>query len=98
MVTPRALSRLGRVKEFWVYTGLRAVLFLATLALVVGVWLLVADEVPLLWAVVLAFVLSGLGSYFVLQGSREAFARKVQERAERTTAAFEERRSREDTD
>ena len=66
------------MKEFWVYTGLRAVLFLATLALVVGVWLLVADEVPLLWAVVLAFALSGLGSYFVLQGSREAFARSLE--------------------
>ena len=34
------------MKEFWVYTGLRAVLFLATLVVVVGVWLLVADQVP----------------------------------------------------
>ena len=86
------------MKEFWVYTGLRAVLFLATLALVLGVWLLVADEVPMLWATVLAFALSGVGSYFVLGGSREAFARKVQARADRTAAAFEARRSREDAD
>ena len=86
------------MKEFWVYTALRALLFLATLALVFGVWLLVADEVPLLWAVVLAFALSGVGSYFVLGSSREAFARKVQERADRTAAAFEARRSREDVD
>ena len=86
------------MKEFWVYTGLRAVLFLATFALVVGVWLLVADEVPIVWAVVIAFVVSGVGSYFVLQGSREAFARKVQGRAERASTAFEARKSREDAD
>jgi hypothetical protein len=86
------------VKEFWVYTALRGLLFVATLALVVGVWLLVADEVPVLWAIVVAFVLSGLGSFFVLRRSREAFARRVQARADRTSAAFEARRSREDTD
>jgi hypothetical protein len=84
------------VKEFWVYTGMRALLFLATLALVVGVWLLAADEVPLFWAVVIAFVVSGLASYFVLHRSREAFARKVQGRADRASAAFEARRSKED--
>jgi ABC-type bacteriocin/lantibiotic exporter with double-glycine peptidase domain len=86
------------VKEFWVYTGLRAVVFLATLLVVVGVWLLVADQVPLLWAVVLAFVISGIGSFFLLQRSREAFARRVQERADRAAVALESRRSREDAD
>ncbi len=86
------------MKEFWVYTGLRAVLFLATLALVIGVWLLVADEVPLLWPIVIAFVVSGLASYFVLHRSREAFARKVQGRAEKASAAFDARRSKEDAD
>ena len=86
------------MKEFWVYTGLRAVLFLATFALVVGVWLLFSDEVPLVWAVVLAVAISGVGSYFVLQRSREAFARKVQTRAERASSAFEARKSREDAD
>jgi len=86
------------VKEFWVYTGMRALLFVATLALVFGVWLLVSDEVPVLWAVVVAFVVSGVASYFVLHRSREAFARRVQERAQRTSSAFEARRSREDVD
>ena len=86
------------MKEVWVYTGLRVVLFLATFALVVGVWLLVADEVPIVWAVVIALVVSGVGSYFVLRRSREAFARRVQGRAERASAAFEARRSREDAD
>lgn len=84
------------MKEFWVYTGLRALLFVASLALVVGVWLMVADEVPLVWALVVAFVVSGVASYFLLDGSREAFARRVQGRAERASASFEARRSRED--
>lgn len=86
------------MKEFLVYTGLRALLFVASLALVVGVWLLVADEVPLLWAVVIAFVMSGVASYFVLNRSREAFARRVQDRAARASASLEARRSREDVD
>ena len=86
------------MKEFWVYTGLRVVLFLATFALVIGVWLLVADEVPLVWAGFVALVVSGVASYFVLHRSREAFARKVQVRADRATTALEARRSKEDAD
>ena len=39
----------GGVKEFAVYTGLRIVLFLASLGVVSGIWLLVAGEAnPLL--------------------------------------------------
>jgi ABC-type bacteriocin/lantibiotic exporter with double-glycine peptidase domain len=86
------------VKEFWIYTALRAGVFVTTLVTVVGVWMLVADQVPLLWAIVLSFVLSGLASFFLLNRSREAFARRVQERAERASAAFEARRSKEDVD
>jgi hypothetical protein len=86
------------VKEFVVYTALRLVLFLASLAVVVGVWMLVADRVPLVWAFVIAFVLSGVGSYFLLNKQRAAFARRVDERAKRAAARFEEIRAREDTD
>ena len=86
------------MKEFWVYTGLRALLFVASLTTVVGVWLLVTDEVPLLWAIVVAFLVSGLASYVLLARSREALARRVQERAERASDALEARRSREDVD
>ena len=46
---------------------------------------------PLLWAVVLAFLVSGVASYFLLNAHRERFARKVSERAERATAAFDQR-------
>jgi ABC-type multidrug transport system fused ATPase/permease subunit len=86
------------VKEFWVYTALRAALFVATLGTVAGVWMLVADQVPLLWVMVLAFLLSGVASFFLLDRSREAFARKVQTRAERASSAFEAQRSKEDAD
>lgn len=86
------------MKEFWVYTALRAGLFLATLVTVFGVWMLLADQVPVVWAIVVAFAISGVASFFLLNRSREAFARKVQQRAERASAALEAQRSREDTD
>ncbi len=86
------------MKEFWIYTGLRVLLFVATLALVFGGWLLLADEVPVLWAVVLAFALSGLASFFLLDRSRQAFAQRVEARAGRASAAFEAQRAKEDVD
>jgi hypothetical protein len=86
------------VKEFWIYTGLRVLLFLASFGIVVGVWFLFSDSVPVLWAVVIAFVMSGIGSYFLLNRPREAFARRVQTRAERMSSKIEEMRSKEDVD
>lgn len=86
------------MKEFWIYTALRAGLFLTTLVTVFGAWMLLADEVPILWAIVVSFAVSGVASYFLLNRSREAFARRVQERAERAASALEAHRSREDAD
>ena len=86
------------MKEFWIYTGLRILLFAASLGLVVGVWFLFTDSVPILWAVVIAFVMSGVGSYFLLNRPREALARRVETRAERMTAKLEEMRAKEDAD
>jgi hypothetical protein len=86
------------VKEFWIYTGLRIAIFAASLGLVIGVWFLFADAVPILWAVVIAFAMSGIGSYFLLNRQREAFARRVQTRAERMTAKIEELRAKEDAE
>jgi hypothetical protein len=86
------------VKEFIVYTGLRILLFIAMVGLVLGVWSLLDGDgrINLLWPVVIAFALSGVASYFLLNRQRDAFARKVEERASRASAAFEERRARED--
>ena len=86
------------VKEFVVYTALRIVLFLASLAIVLGVWMLLSDTVSVTWAVVIAFVISGVGSYFLLNRQRAAFARRGEARAERATAKFEEMKAREDAD
>lgn len=86
------------VKEFVVYTGLRVLLFLASLGIVAGIWQVVAGEVAILWALVIAFAVSGLGSYYLLNRQREAFAQRVDERAQRASSTFEEMRSREDAD
>ena len=85
------------MREFAVYTAMRVLLFLASFGVIVGIWGLVSDEgVPLFWAVILAFLVSGIASYFVLDRQRVAFARRVEDRAARASAAFEERKSRED--
>ena len=89
---------IGRVKEFVVYTVLRVLLFVASFGVVLGIWALVSDTVPLLAVVLIAFLLSGVSSYFVLNRPRAAFAARVEERATRATAAFEQRRAREDVD
>ena len=86
------------MKEFVVYTGLRLLMFAATFGVIVGVWLLVSEKANILVAVVLAFIVSGVGSYFLLNGQREALAQRVEVRAERATKAFEERKAKEDVD
>jgi hypothetical protein len=86
------------VKEFWVYTGLRILLFVASLAIVVGLWFLFAGRAPIFWAVIIAFLMSGIGSYFLLNGPRAKFAQRVETRAERMTSKIEEMRAREDAD
>ena len=86
------------MKEFLVYTAMRLVLFLGSLGIVIGVWSAVSENVPVFWAVLLAFVISGIGSYFLLNRQREAFARRVEERAGRATAKIEEMRTKEDVD
>ena len=87
------------MKEFVVYTAMRLVLFVASFGVVVGVMALVLDgRYNLFWAVILAFLISGIASYFILNRQREAFAQRVQTRASRASAAFEERKAREDQD
>jgi protein-S-isoprenylcysteine O-methyltransferase Ste14 len=86
------------VKEFWVYTGLRVLLFLASLGIVAGIWAVTTDEVPVVWAVVIAFLVSGIGSYFLLARQREAFAQRVEVRAQKASAKIEELRSKEDSE
>ncbi len=86
------------MKEFIIYTVLRLALFLGSVGIVYGVWAAVAEEVPVLWVILIAFISSGLGSYFLLNRQREAFAQRVDLRAQQATSRFEERRAREDSD
>ena len=86
------------VKEFAVYTLLRLVLFVGAFAIVAGIWLAVADHVPMMWVLVIALAVSGVASYFLLDRQRESFARRVDERARRASAAFEAHKAREDAD
>jgi HAMP domain-containing protein len=51
-----------------------------------------------LWAVVLAAVVSAVASYYLLRGPRERFAARVEDRAGRMTRKIEESRTKEDVD
>ena len=88
----------GPVREFVVYTALRIAVFLASVLVVLGVWTMLADTVPVLGVLVVAVVVSGIASYFLLNRQREAFARRVQGRAERMQERFEQMKAKEDAD
>lgn len=86
------------MKEFWIYTGMRLGLFVGAFCMVFGVWFLVADSVNLVIVIVIAFIVSGIASYVLLERQRAAFAAKVEGRAGRITEKYEEMRSKEDDD
>jgi hypothetical protein len=92
------LTTLVGVKQFWVYTALRVLFFLAAAALVFGIWLAVAGSAPLMWVLVIALVISGVASYFLLGRQRAALAQHVDDRARRASAKFEEMKAKEDVD
>ena len=87
------------MKEFVIYTGLRLGMFVATFAVVFGIWALASGEdVPLIWPLLVAMVVSAVGSVYLLKGPRDRFAAKIEERAARASSRFEEMRSKEDVD
>lgn len=84
-----------------IYTGLRLLLFVAALVVVLGVWWAVTGagsvtETQVFVSIVVAFVLSGISSYVLLSPQRERLAQRVEARAGKATAKFEELRSKED--
>jgi hypothetical protein len=93
-------STLDGVKEFAVYTLARLGLFVASYAVVIGVYLLVAgtEHVPVFWPLLVALVISSALSVSLLRGLRARFAAKVQERAQNASRRFEEMRAKEDVD
>lgn len=86
------------MKEFAVYTLARIGLFVASYAVIAGIYLLVTggDSLPLLWPLLLAAVVSAVSSYFMLRGQRDRFAAVIQRRADAASRRFEESRAKED--
>ena len=81
-----------------IYTALRLLMFVATAALVFGIWLAVAGHAPIMWVLLIALVVSGALSYVVLNRQRTALARHVDARARRASENFEKMRAKEDVD
>jgi hypothetical protein len=86
------------VKEFAIYTVSRLGLFVASYAVVIGIYLLVTggDSVPLFWPFLLAIVISSVGSVYLLKGQRARFAAVVERRAAAASRRFEASRAKED--
>lgn len=86
------------MKEFLFYTLMRIVLFFAAWGVILGVWALVTQsrEVPLLVPLVIAFLVSGVASYYLLQGPRSAFARRLESGTSKAREKLDEQRAKED--
>ena len=86
------------MKEFVIYTVSRLGLFVASYAVVIGIYLLVTggDSVPLFWPFLLAIVISSVGSVYLLKGQRARFAAVVERRAAAASRRFEASRANED--
>jgi len=86
------------VKEFWVYTGLRLLLFAASVVVVGGAWLAFDESANVMWVLLVSLALSGLASYFLLGRQRAALAQHVDDRARRASERFDELKAKEDAD
>ncbi|KAA1419513.1 DUF4229 domain-containing protein [Nocardioides humilatus] len=86
------------MKEFWIYTLMRLGLFIGSFVVVTTVWYLITQDVPVIWAVAIAFLVSGVASFYLLERQREKFAVKVEGRAAKVTQKLEEQRAKEDVD
>ena len=86
------------MKDFAVYTLARVGLFVASFAVIAGVWALVtrSTNVPWLWPLVLAAVVSAFASYHWLKAPRERFAARVDARATNMARRFDEAKAKED--
>ena len=88
----------GGVKEFAVYNVMRLLLLASWVVIVIGVWSLFSDEVPILWALIIALLGSGISSWFLLRRQREALALRLQGGAEKASSKFEQMRQPVDGD
>lgn len=86
------------VKEFVIYTVSRLGLFVASYAVVIGIYLLVTGDrsIPMFWPFLVAIGLSSIGSVYLLKAQRARFAAVVERRAAAATRRYEKARSKED--
>ena len=80
------------MKEFVVYNLMRLLLLASWIVIVIGVWSMISDEVPLLPALIVALIGSGISAWFLLARQREAFAHRVANRVDTTKDKYEEMR------
>lgn len=86
------------MKEFVVYTALRMLLFVATYAVLTGIWVLVFGGSPVqVVPFIAAVIVSSLLALKLLAPHRDRFAAVVEARAQRASHKFEEIKSREDS-
>jgi ABC-type bacteriocin/lantibiotic exporter with double-glycine peptidase domain len=83
------------MKEFAIYTGLRAALF----AVCFGVlWFALNNWLTVFPLLLLALIVSSILSIFVLRAARDRLAGKIEQRAEKISHRIEQARTAEDDD
>ncbi|TDD16477.1 DUF4229 domain-containing protein [Kribbella turkmenica] len=83
------------MKEFAIYTGLRAALFAACFAVL---WFALNNWLTLFPLLLLALIVSSILSIFVLRAARDRLAGKIEDRAARMSHRLEQARAAEDDD
>ena len=82
------------MKEFAIYTGLRAALFAVCFAVL---WVALNSWLSL-FPLLLALIASSILSIFVLRAARDRLAGKIEHRAEKISHRIEQARTAEDDD
>lgn len=83
------------MKEFAIYTGLRAVLFAVCFAVL---WFALNSWLTVLPLLAIALIISSILSIFVLRAARDRLAGKIEQRADRISSKFDAARRAEDED
>jgi multisubunit Na+/H+ antiporter MnhE subunit len=83
------------MKEFAIYTGLRAALFAVCFAVL---WLALHTWLSIFPLLLLGLIVSSILSIFVLRAARDRLAGKIETRATKITNRLEQARSAEDDD
>ena len=88
------------MKAFWTYTLARLGIFAVTWAVLWGLAKVIFEDSAVLnlWILLLALIVSGAISVFVLAGMRDRVAARIQDRARALNDRIEESRRAEDVD